>query len=142
MNRLLLFILLFAAGCSSTTSEKRDATQANTEMIKKVFEAFNKHDWKGMLSYYADPTDFLDPSLGKDYVKQTHEQSLEKYVALESFARDINDSIVGIYASEDKVIVEFISTGTTNGQKWSLPLCDVFTIKDGKVIRDATYYDQ
>lgn len=140
MNKLLFLLLLFSAGCMS--AEKSEPTAANTELVKKVFAAFNKHDWKGMLSHYANPTYFLDPSLGKEYVQQTHEQSMKKYAGLESFAPDINDSIVGIYASGDKVIVEFISTGTTQGQKWSLPLCDVFTIKDGKVVRDATYYDQ
>jgi ketosteroid isomerase-like protein len=142
MNKLLIVLLLLTASCQSASTEKVDPTNANIELVKKVFEAFNKHDWKQMVSYYANPTDFLDPSLGLDYVKQTHEQSLTKYAGLQNFAPDINDSIVGIYASGDKVFVEFISTGTTQGQKWHLPFCDAFTIKDGKVVKDATYYDK
>ncbi|HYD21458.1 MAG TPA: nuclear transport factor 2 family protein [Flavipsychrobacter sp.] len=137
-NILVPVLFLFSA-CKGPGDSPVDA---NLEIVRKTFEAFNNHDWSLMTSYYTDTAYFLDPSLGKDYVTQTREQSIKKYTNLQNFAPDIYDSIVDMYASGNKVTVEFISTGTTGGQKWRFPLCSILTIKDGKVVRDATYYDQ
>lgn len=137
-NILVPVLFLFSA-CKGPGDSPGDA---NLEIVRKTFEAFNDHDWSLMTSYYTDTAYFLDPSLGKDYVTQTRQQSIKKYTNLQNFAPDIYDSIVGMYASGNKVTVEFISTGTSSGQKWHLPLCSILTVEGGKVVRDATYYDQ
>ena len=56
---------------------------------------------------------------------------------------DIKDRIVNIYPSGDKhVVVEFISTGTApDGTKFELPICTIFTIENGKITKDFTYFD-
>ncbi len=108
----------------------------------RLFDAFNKHDWKTFSECYAIDADFLDPSYGKEYVKQTHQQLIDKYSGFQKAIPDINDEVVGIYEDGEKIIVEFISSGTLpDGKKWKLPICSVLTYKDGKIIRDATYFD-
>jgi ketosteroid isomerase-like protein len=140
MKKALLLLSLLAIAC--TSNKQPDISQTNIEIATKIFEAFNQHDWKLMTSYYADTASFLDPSFGKDYVTQTHDQSIKKYNGLQAFAPDIHDSIASVHGAGDFVTVEFISTGTSNGQKWRLPICSILTIKNGKVVKDATYYDQ
>ena len=40
------------------------------------------------------------------------------------------------------MIVEFISTGTAeDGSQFELPICTIFTIENGKITKDFTYYD-
>lgn len=116
----------------------------NMALTKQVYEYFNQHDWEKMAGLYTDPAQFKDPSFGQGIVKQTHRQTIEKYKQLETFSSDIKDDIVQIYPSGDNyVIVDFISSGTTpDGKKWTLPLCTIFTIENGQVTNDFTYYDK
>lgn len=133
-------VIVTAAGFSLFTS--CSPTSDNVRLTGEMFDAFNKHDWKKMTEFYAVDALFLDPSLGTDFVKQTHSQTVEKYSGLQSVFPDINDDVTGIYSSGDKVIVEFISTGTSpNGMKLKLPIVSILTFKNGLIIRDATYYD-
>ena len=92
---------------------------------------------------YVPVSDFKDPSLGQGIVKQSRNQILEKYSALNELFPDLKDEIISIYPSGDKnVIVEFISSGTApDGSKFQLPICTIFTIENGKITKDFTYYD-
>lgn len=151
-NSIFCCLLLLGTGACKKTETSPQPAQTNTVMqtpdtahaepVRKMFEAFNKHDWELMASYYSDPAEFLDPSLGKNYVKLSRAQLAKKYADLQKGAPDIKDDIAGFYISgEENVVVQFTSSGTSGGQKWSLSICTVFTVKDGKIMRDATYYD-
>jgi ketosteroid isomerase-like protein len=114
----------------------------NEAAARKMFEAFNTHQWQAMAACYRDTASFLDPSLGKTYVAQRREEIVEKYAAMQQMFSDIHDEITGVYTSGDKVVVEFISTGTSGDSlTFSLPIVTVLTFRDGLIVRDATYYD-
>jgi len=117
--------------------------EENIQIAENVYKYFNEHDWEKMAGLYADPADFKDPSFGQEIVKQTRQQTIEKYKAMEEMSRDIRDEIVQVYPSGYMhVIVEFISSGTApNGKKWILPICTIFTIENGQITKDFTYYD-
>lgn len=135
---LLLSILFFMVSCKE---EKQKTT--NEELIKSLYQYFNAHEWQKMADLYDENADFLDPSFGKQPVKQSRKQMIEKYSQLQAIFPDIKDSVQKIYLSgENNVIVEFISIGTSpDNTKFELPICTVFTIKQGKIIKDYTYYD-
>lgn len=142
MRRIIF--LFFAVTCfvGCTTKVKQNNEEQNVAIANALFDAFNKHDWETMASHYADTASFLDPSLGIDYVRQTHAQLVAKYKEMESWMPDIHDDIMGVYASGDKVFIEFVSTGTApDGGKFRLPLACVLTLQQGKIVKDATYYD-
>jgi len=117
--------------------------EENIFIAESVYKYFNEHDWEKMAGLYADPADFKDPSFGQEIVQQTRQKILEKYKAMEEMSHDIHDNIVQVYSSGDKhVIVEFISSGTApNGEKWTLPICTIFTIENGQITKDFTYYN-
>jgi ketosteroid isomerase-like protein len=107
-----------------------------------MFDAFNHHDWEKMAGHYSDSALFLDPAFGKEYVTQSRQAVIQKYKGFQDAFPDIHDEIVGIYASGNRVTVEFISTGNSpDGVSFKLPIVTVLTIADDKIIRDATYYD-
>lgn len=134
----LCFLLSDGKVSALTNSKEKNATIA-----KKVFEYFNQHEWEKMAALYADPAEFLDPAFGQKAVKQTRQQTVKKYKEMESMSKDIRDDVVQLYAAGDKtVIVEFVSSGTApDGTKWSLPICTIFTIENGLITKDHTYYD-
>jgi ketosteroid isomerase-like protein len=129
--------LMLVVGCTSVGNE-----ETNVNIATKLFDAFNKHEWQTMASYYAEEALFLDPSYGKEYVSKTRTETSAKYAEMESMFPDIHDEVVGVYPSGDVVTVEFVSTGSMNDSvKFKLPIISVLTFKNGQIIKDATYYD-
>jgi phosphorylcholine metabolism protein LicD len=70
-------------------------------------------------------------------------QIIKEYSELQNQFPDVQDSVVAVYPSGDKnVIVEFVSKGTLPDQsKFELPICTIFTIENGKITKDYTYFD-
>jgi ketosteroid isomerase-like protein len=135
--KISLLLIVFAIISCTPTEEKK-----NTEIATQMFAAFNAHDWQKMNSFYSSDADYLDPAYGIGYIKKSSQEIVEKYSDMQKMFPDIHDEVKGIYAANDKVTVEFVSTGSSGDSiKFSLPICTVLTFKDGKIVRDATYYD-
>jgi len=133
---VLLFILMM--GCQAGAP----ATNDNEMLVHDFFDAFNRHAWTEMAGYYTDTASFLDPSFGTEYINQSRAEVIAKYAEMQKMFPDLHDEVVGVWPAGDKVTVEFISTGTgPGGKKFKLPIVTVLTIRDKKIIRDATYYD-
>jgi steroid delta-isomerase-like uncharacterized protein len=137
---LVTSIVLIA--CNSS-SPKTTTNTENEKIVQQYFEYFNNHDWAKMANLYTENAQFKDPSLGAGVVQQTRQQVIDKYAALAKMFPDVKDRLVQTYASGDKnVIVEFVSTGTApDSAKFELPICTIFTIENGKITKDFTYYD-
>jgi steroid delta-isomerase-like uncharacterized protein len=118
----------------------------NIEIAQKSFDAFNRHEWEEQASFFSDTCQYLDPSYGKEYKTVSRKDKAQKYAGMEEKSPDIKDEITAIFGAEDKVVVQFISSGTaktTEGSySWSLPIITVFTFKDGLIVKDETYYDR
>ena len=136
----LTFILI---GCNNQTKEKTMETSTNEKIVKQYFEHFNNHEWTKMANMYAETTDFKDPSLGQGIVKQTRQQIVEKYSELHKVFPDLHDQVIQTYPSGDKhIIVEFVSSGTApDNSKFELPICVIFTIENGLITKDFSYFD-
>lgn len=141
---ILLFIASFSAiSCNNQNQSKMINISNNEKLIKQYFELFNQHDWKKMSEMYTETADFKDPSLGKGIVKQSRKQTEEKYAELHKIFPDLHDEVIQIYPSgENHIIVEFVSTGTApDNSKFELPICTIFTIDNGLITKDFTYFD-
>ncbi|WP_193813402.1 nuclear transport factor 2 family protein [Kaistella flava (ex Peng et al. 2021)] len=136
----LTFILI---GCNNQTKEKTMETSTNEKIVKQYFEHFNNHEWTKMANMYAETTDFKDPSLGQGIVKQTRQQIVEKYSELHKVFPDLHDQVIQTYPSGNKhIIVEFVSSGTApDNSKFELPICVIFTIENGLITKDFSYFD-
>ena len=142
-RKFVLSFLCLAFLMFNCTSEKNNSPEAeNKALAQSMFTAFNAHDWKRMAGYYSNDALFLDPASGPAYVSMPNDSIIKKYTEMAVGAPDIKDSIVGLFAEGDKVSVQFVSSGTSNGEHWELPIATVLTISKGKIIRDATYYDK
>lgn len=139
----LIIVCIILISCNNQNQPKTVDTTKNEKLIKQYFEYFNKHDWKKMSEMYTETADFKDPSLGKGIVKQTRKQTESKYAELNKIFPDLHDKIIQIYPSgENHIIVEFVSTGTApDNSKFELPICTVFTIENGLITKDFTYFD-
>ena len=75
--------------------------------------------------------------------KKSKTQIVKEYTALQQQFGDVKDSVVAVYPSGDKnVIVEFVASGTLpDKSRFQLPICTIFTIENGKIAKDYTYFD-
>lgn len=135
--------LTMFASCTSKQELPTLTEEKNIALVKQMYVHFNNHDWTAMASLYVDSAEFKDPSFGPGIVRQSRADISEKYAKYQEMSPDIRDEIVQIYPSESShVIVEFVSSGTApNGERWSLPICTIFTIENGMIVKDYTYYD-
>jgi ketosteroid isomerase-like protein len=142
-NILSLFIVASALISCNNQQQKTTPTTDNEKLVKQYFEHFNNHNFVKMANMYAEATDFKDPSLGQGIVKQTRQQTIEKYTELAKIFPDLHDQVIQTYPSGDKhIIVEFVSSGTGPDKvKFQLPICTILTIENGLITKDFTYFD-
>ncbi|MEM6319634.1 MAG: nuclear transport factor 2 family protein [Bacteroidota bacterium] len=124
-------------------SETKSEMTPNEQIIHQYFEHFNNHDWEAMASMYSTTADFKDPTLGNGVVTMTQAQTMAKYSELNAIFPDVHDRVVQTYsAGARNIIVEFVSTGTApDGSTFELPICTIFTIENGKITKDFSYFD-
>ncbi len=136
------FIFFACCACNHQNGKTMTTTE-NEKLIAQYFNHFNKHEWEKMANLYSDTAEFKDPSLGTGIVKQTKQQTIEKYTALATTFPDLKDQIIQTYTSgPNHVIVEFVSSGTaSDNSKFELPICTIFSIENGLITKDFTYYD-
>jgi ketosteroid isomerase-like protein len=140
-------ILLFFAVCTLISCNhqqtKKNTSSANEKLVKQYYKHFNNHDWEKMASMYSEVSEFKDPTLGPGIVTQTRKQIIDKYSELNSMFPDLHDQVIKLYPSGDQhIIVEFVSTGTApDSSTFELPICTIFTIENGLITKDFTYFD-
>jgi ketosteroid isomerase-like protein len=119
----MLMVFFLIVSCNNQNQSKPMDTTKNEQLIKQYFEHFNNHDWKKMSEMYTDTAD--------------------KYAELNSAFPDLHDKVIQVYPSGDKhIIVEFVSSGTApDNSKFELPICTIFTIENGLITKDFTYFD-
>lgn len=144
MKKLILSLFAISVLISCKDTKKQQMNTPNNEaLVKQYFDHFNQHNWPKMAAMYTDTAEFKDPSLGQGTFKQTRDQIVKKYSELGTTFADVRDEVLQVYPSGDKhIIVEFVSTGTApDGSKFELPICTIFTIENGLITKDFTYYD-
>jgi ketosteroid isomerase-like protein len=142
-NISLLFTLAFALISCNDQQQKTMPKPENEKLVSQYFEHFNNHEFTKMADMYAATANFKDPSLGQGIVQQTRQQTIEKYTELSKLFPDLHDQVIQTYpAGDNHIIVEFVSSGTGPDKvKFELPICTIFTIENGLITKDFTYFD-
>ena len=140
LSLLILFPIIFSCNNQNQPNMTHDQNQ---KIITQYFTHFNNHDWTKLAAMYAEMVACKDPTLGRGIVQQTGKELAGKYEELHQIFADLKDEVLEMYPSGEKhVIVEFISSGTAlDGSKFELPICTIFTIENGKITKDFTYFD-
>lgn len=125
---------------------KLDSVDRNLEIARKSFASFNAHNWEEHARYFSDSCSYLDPSYGDYPVIKSRKEKIVKYREMEASSPDIHDEVTSMFGVGDKVVIQFVSTGTAKTQEgsisWRVPICCVFTFKDGLIVKDETYYNR
>ncbi|HEY1025876.1 MAG TPA: nuclear transport factor 2 family protein [Sphingobacteriaceae bacterium] len=128
-----VFLLLAATVAASCKPSGKSPGPEST--ARAVFEEFNAHNWSAMEELYDNDVIFTDPAYPEP--KKGKEGMTDWYKTVP----DIYDEVKAVYVSGDVVTVQFVSTGTENGKKFKKSICSVLIVRNGKIIKDDTYYD-
>jgi ketosteroid isomerase-like protein len=131
----LLYLGAVAVACGAPQPSRTETENKTREIVSQVFEAFNAHDWARMESLYSNNVKLQDPAYPGGRTGKTGMTNFYRSV------NDIHDTVSSIVVENNVAVVEFVSTGTINGEKFSLPICTVLVVENGQVIEDRTYYD-
>lgn len=139
---VLLMVTLFSCNNSKQNLNNMDTQVTNKKIIEQYFKYFNNYEWQKMADMYIEQPEMKDPAYGIKNIKMTKANIVKKYSELNQIIHDVHDNVINMYYSGDNVIVEFESSGTApDGSKFVIPICTIFEIKNGKITKDLTYYD-
>ena len=123
----------------------------SSKLIDDHFKALISHDVKAIAAGYADSAKVFSPNW--EGAKTGPAGITEVYSRYFSSTPDLNYHVTQIINAGENVVVEYTSGGTLSNpegstpaymkdKKYSLGYCAVFTIKDGKIIKESDYFDQ
>lgn len=114
------------------------------KLLDDITDAFNRHDWDGVVSYFADDGYWLaskgpEPRIGRTLRGKA---AIREYLAMrhKTFPNlqwvDARHWVMG-----DKGLSEWIVKGSSaTGEKIDWVGCDLWEFRDGKVTKKDTYW--
>jgi len=113
------------------------------EMLEAITDAFNRHDVDGVMSFFADDCVFETPRgpdpcgrrlVGSDAVR-------EGVAARFAGIPDVHYGDGSHWVLGDRGVSEWTLTGTTtDGERLDLRGCDLWTFRDGKVVKKDSFW--
>jgi ketosteroid isomerase-like protein len=112
-------------------------------MLKAIARAFDEHDLDGIMAHFADDAVFEGPRgtepwgtrfVGTDAIR-------EAFAARFSGIPDIRYQQDEHFVDGDRGASEWTLSGaTTEGQRIEVRGCDLWTLRDGKVVKKDSYW--
>lgn len=122
------------------TQEGRSPSVA---LLEAIGDAFNRHDLDGIMSFFAEDGVFDQPA-GPDIWGRRYngkEEIRQAFAALFETIPDIHWEPVQNWVSGNMGCSEWRRTGTTtDGERQDWLGCDLFTFRDGKVVKKDSYF--
>jgi len=119
-------------------------SEENVEIVRRGYEAYMRRDWSGAMQYFAEDAEW-HPYLGQigGGVKRGRQ-------AIERMLRDIDVDLDLIVEAEefvdlgDDVLVPVRARGTgrESGASVDARWCQVWSVRDGAVVKVAAYPDR
>jgi SnoaL-like protein len=128
------------AGGSSYADSQSDA--GPVEAVRHKFAAFNRHDVGAIEEIYSRGAILNSP----DYRNLVGNKPIaETYRKLFDSIPDANDKIELLESAGKHVYAQFVLSGHWNGlqdKPISVRIMAAYTLRGGRIIEDATYYDR
>ncbi len=150
MKQILVISLIALTGLflSQCTADKKNSLQ---DIITAHFEAMNRHDTIAISKFYSDSATLESPNW--EGTKKGPAEAREVYSRYFISSPDLKYTISHILSTENEIVVEYESHGTMMhledggpaymlGKTYTLKNSTRFEIKDGKIMKSVSYFDQ
>jgi ketosteroid isomerase-like protein len=117
--------------------------QVTAGALEEIADAFNRHDVDAIMGFFAEDAVFEAPRgpdpWGRRFVGR--EQVREGFAARFAGIPDVHYGNATHWSSGDRGVSEWTLTGTTtDGERLEVRGCDLWTFRDGKVVRKDSYW--
>ncbi|MDE0854906.1 MAG: nuclear transport factor 2 family protein [Nevskia sp.] len=132
-----LGILAGVCGCATLQGASDPAVT-----VRLKFAAFDRHDVSAIQGYYADDAILRSPDNPE---LAGNAPIADVYRHIFDAIPDARDEIRSFDQSADKVFVQFVMSGHFKGaadQPVKLRIMSIYTVRDGRIVEDSTYYDR
>ena len=122
----------------------------NVAVINKLFELFGQGQIPAAMELFSDEVVFQSPVTKSKHKFVTWSSIRKNKHEIGTFFMELNQKIqlekmqiTQTTAQDDRVVVEGRNAGTvrSTGNRYDHEWVMIFTLKDGKIIRNAHYYD-
>jgi ketosteroid isomerase-like protein len=114
-----------------------------TDTLEAITDAFNRHDVDGVMAFFADDAVFETPKGPDPWGRRLvgSEQVREGVAARFAGIPDVHYGNASHWLSGDRGVSEWTLTGTTDdGEHVQFRGCDLWTFRDGRVVRKDSYW--
>ncbi len=132
-----VFVLLSAAVAGAMHHAKNSISEAD---LRAYYEAWSKGDVDKVMSYFSDDIVYADVATGANNSGRE---------AVRAFAQKFVDENPGVALTASSVTVaaksaavEWVMSGGTGDEAWSVPGVCVFKIADGKITHATDYWNK
>ena len=145
MKKIFLFILLLNLDITMAQAQTNLQKTVTVDTLKKILDAFNRHDLDAIMEYFSDDCSFDFPR-GPEHYGQRFIGKAQVREALAGRFKGIPDVHYGkdrhwISADGTQGVSEWTLTGTTtSGVKLKVRGCDLWEFRNGQVIRKDSYW--
>ncbi|WP_347260371.1 nuclear transport factor 2 family protein [Rudaea sp.] len=140
-TRIFLFCLASGIANTATPAGACGDTQS-MDLVRLKFAAFNKHDADAIEKIYARDATLHSP----DYPDLAGNKPIaDTYRRLFDAVPDAEDKLETLENSSNRVYARFVLTGHLQGAQdkpINVRIISVYTVKDGHIVDDSTYYDR
>lgn len=138
-----IFLFCMASGVVNTAVSAGSGGGVKVmDPVRLKFEAFNKHDADTIEKIYAGGAILHSP----DYPSLAGNKPIaDTYRRLFDVIPDAKDNLETIESSSNHVYARFVLTGHLQGAQdkpINVRIISVYTVKDGHIVEDSTYYDR
>ena len=115
----------------------------SVETLRQITDAFNRHDLDAIMSFFAEDAVFETPRgsepWGRRFIGQ--DQVREGLAARFSGIPDVHYGDDAHFVAGDRGASEWTLTGTTTeGETLEVRGCDLWTFRDGKVVKKDSFW--
>ncbi len=141
-------VLFIAVSICSAKSQSEKNTKA---IAIKWIDLLNKHDSVALTALYSDSAKIQSPNWEGTKTGLTEVRGV--YSRYFTSTPDLHHKINNIISTDTAVIIEYDFYGTLSnpeestpaymrGKKYTLSACSIMSIRNGKIIRQESYFDQ
>jgi ketosteroid isomerase-like protein len=146
LKESLIFVFLTLGLLSPVrTLLAEDSSEKTQQVIRALFEAFNRHDTAALVALYSEDARILspgdiEPRIGPAAVREIYDAHFDNIPG-------VHDAVQKIIADGTQGSVEFVAswdqpTEDDPGARETLRIAAFITVKDGLIIQDISYFDR
>jgi len=155
MKNFVLYFLCYLLNVGISTvhvyAQQKSSIDDNRKMGSSWIQAMNRHDTAAISVFYDDRIQLESPNW--EGTKTGKSELTEIYRRYFSSTPDLRYEVSNLIATDSALVIEYRSYGTLlnpeqnapaymKGKSYTLQNCTRMDIRNGKIIKQASYFDQ